>query len=261
MVFACHAEARRYSLVDEVSTAMIATKKIVDEIRAALHSEPRFGLEGRLGLTYRDGTLTMEGEVSNVAAKKLFLERAAAHPKVSGILDRLRVAPTQRMGDDQIRQHLRDALLNEPAFQEHAIFEMEKGRRLADRDTPIDTRGYIEIMVEDGVVTINGQVKGLEEKCLAGVLAWWVPGSRDVINGIAVTPPEELGSDIIAEAVRTALEKDPFVDASQVRIGVKRGDVTLSGIVPTPTEREMAEFDAWYVFGVDRVTNKIEVRS
>ncbi len=25
----------------------------------------------------------------------------------------------------------------------------------------------------------------------AGVLAWWVPGSRDVVNGIAVELPEE----------------------------------------------------------------------
>jgi osmotically-inducible protein OsmY len=33
----------------------------------------------------------------------------------------------------------------------------------------------------------------------------------------------------------------------------------LFGYVPTGTEREMAEFDAWYVFGVDEVINEIEV--
>lgn len=31
-------------------------------------------------------------------------------------------------------------------------------------------------------------------------------------------------------------------------------------LVPTRAEREMAEFDAWYVLGVDRVVNRIEVR-
>ena len=36
---------------------------------------------------------------------------------------------------------------------------------------------------------------------------------------------------------------------------------TLQGIVPTPSEREIAEFDAWYVFGVDKVKNYIEVRA
>jgi osmotically-inducible protein OsmY len=95
---------------------------------------------------------------------------------------------------------------------------------------------------------------------LAGVLAWWVPGSRDVINGIAVEPPEQDSDVAILEAVRLVLEKDPFVDASQIRVGVKNALVRLTGLVPSEAEREMAEFDAWYVFGVDMVDNRIEVR-
>lgn len=41
---------------------------------------------------------------------------------------------------------------------------------------------------------------GLHYKRLAGVLAWWVPVSRDVINGIAVEPSREDGPDAIVEA-------------------------------------------------------------
>lgn len=100
---------------------------------------------------------------------------------------------------------------------------------------------------------------GLDDKRLAGVLAWWVPGSRDVINGIAVEPPEDDSDDAILEAVRLVLEKDPFVNASQIRAGVRGSVVTLLGVVPSEAEREMAEFDAWYVFGVDKVDNRIEV--
>ena len=33
-----------------------------------------------------------------------------------------------------------------------------------------------------------------------------------------------------------------------------------SGLVPSEAEREMAEFDAWYVFAVDKVDNRIEVQ-
>ena len=50
---------------------------------------------------------------------------------------------------------------------------------------------FVDLEVEVGVVTLNGQVPGLDDKRLAGVLAWWVPGSRDVINGVAVEPPED----------------------------------------------------------------------
>jgi len=36
--------------------------------------------------------------------------------------------------------------------------------------------------------------------------------------------------------------------------------VALDGVVPTEAERDMAEHDAWYVFGVEDVVNRIEVR-
>jgi hypothetical protein len=37
--------------------------------------------------------------------------------------------------------------------------------------------------VNNGVVLLDDHVNGLTQKRLAGVLAWWVPGNRDVING------------------------------------------------------------------------------
>jgi osmotically-inducible protein OsmY len=122
-------------------------------------------------------------------------------------------------------------------------------------------RGWLRLSVEDGVVTLDGEVPGLKYKRLAGVLAWWVPGSRDVINGLAVAPDEPDNDAEITDAVRMILEKDPFVDAGQIIVGTVNSVVMLAGLVPTESEREMAEMDAWYVFGVDRVHNKIQVGS
>jgi osmotically-inducible protein OsmY len=233
--------------------------EVLDRVRAALASEPRLDLHRfPIELTFAEGTLTLEGEVKDVAAKKLALERVAALPEVTGILDRLRVRPAQRMGDGEVRDLVRDALLQEPAFADFAL-RRRLGERVETVREPPEARGVIEIEVEDGVVTLNGRVPGLDDKRLAGVLAWWVPGSRDVVNGIAVEPPEDDSDDAILEALRLVLEKDPFVDASQIRVGVKNALVRLTGLVPTEAEREMAEFDAWYVFGVDKVDNRIEV--
>ena len=109
------------------------------------------------------------------------------------------------------------------------------------------------------MVILNGRVPGLASQQLAGVLAWWVPGSRDVINGIVVEPPEEDAPIRIEEAVRIALEKDPLVEASQIRVGVRKTVVRLTGRVPSAAERDAAESDAWYVFGVDNVVNEIEI--
>jgi osmotically-inducible protein OsmY len=232
--------------------------QMVDRVRAALASEPRLDLHKfPIDLRYAEGSLTLEGEVGDVAAKKLALERAAALPEVTGILDRLRVRPAQLMGDGEIRDLVRDALLQEPAFADLAI-RRRLGERVETVRDPFEARGTIQVEVEDGVVTLNGQVPGLDDKRLAGVLAWWVPGSRDVINGIAVEPPEDDSDEAIFEAVRLVLEKDPFVDASQIRVGVKNALVRLTGVVPSGAERDMAEFDAWYVFGVDKVDNRID---
>jgi len=61
------------------------------------------------------------------------------------------------------------------------------------------------------------------------------------------------------EAVGIAFDKDPFADASQVRVGVRHRTVRLTGAVHSHEARDAAEWDAWYVFGVDDVVNELEV--
>ena len=234
---------------------------ILDAVRTALASEPRLtGDAHSIAMDFAEGTLTLEGEVGDVAAKKLALERAAALPGVAAIADRLHVKPAVAMGDGAIRDSLRNALLQEPAFADLAISERVSGKVRFARQ-PDEARGSIEIEVSDGIVWLSGEVPGLDDKRLVGVLAWWVPGSRDVVNGLGVTPPEDESDDEIADAVRMVLEKDFFVDATKLRVGAKRSCVRLEGLVPTESERDMAEFDAWYVFGVDDVDNRIMVRA
>jgi osmotically-inducible protein OsmY len=174
-------------------------------------------------------------------------------PNEQDVLESLRVT----LGAEP-RQHVRDALLAEPALLDCAIYEEVRDNRHLVRDPP-GRRGEVTIIVEDGVVTLDGELPSRAHKRLAGVLAWWVPGSRDVVDGLGVTPYEKDNDEEISDAVRMALEKDPFVDASQVRVVTGGGVVGLTGFVSSEAERDMAENDAWYVFGVGDVINGIEV--
>ncbi|HQT77909.1 MAG TPA: BON domain-containing protein [Rhodopila sp.] len=240
---------------------MTETQDVLDAVRQALHSEPRVhATEGPIHLAYADGELTMEGEVDHIAGKKLGLEAAAKVPGVSRIIDRLRVQPATPMGDGEIRDKVRDALLEETSLASCAIRAWVKGQPEIAR-APADAIGTIDIRVEDGVVTLDGDVTGLGQKRMAGVLAWWVPGSRDVINGIGITPPEQDSEAAITDAVLQVLEKDPFVDAGSIRVHTRRSVVTLDGTVPREAERKLAEDDAWYVFGVDRVVNRLTTQT
>ncbi|MDA8231183.1 MAG: BON domain-containing protein [Magnetospirillum sp.] len=234
--------------------------EMVERVRSELGKEPRIG-EGAhpIALDYKDGVLVMDGELEAVAAKKLALERAAAIPGIVGIVDRLRVAPAERMGDGELARRLGDALAGEGAFARYRVEGAEAGKPRRVLQAPDDAAGAVTFEVSEGVVILNGEVSGLDHKRLAGVLAWWMPGTRDVVNGIAVEPPEDDTEGSLVDGVRIVLEKDPLVPAAQIRVGASGSVVFLSGLVASAAQRDMAEKDAWCVFGVDRVVDDIRV--
>ncbi|HSM40404.1 MAG TPA: BON domain-containing protein [Afifellaceae bacterium] len=225
-------------------------------VRSALLSENRIDMFELSNVSFTDDhALIVEGIVASVKAKKLALERIGALPDVDLIIDRLRVRPAEAMSDSGIRAHLRGAYLQEPSFAGLAITQ-EADRAVS---APPEPGGTLDYSVADGIVTLNGSVPGLASKRLAGLLAWWVPGSRDVINGLSVAGDEEDSPQAVEEAVRIALEKDPFIDAGQIRVGARHHVVRLTGIVATDVQKDMAENDAWATFGVDDVINEIAV--
>lgn len=231
---------------------------VTRRILGALEREPRVNLH-RYPLKVEvgtDGVAILEGEAESVAAKKIALRLAAAAPGVTGIADRLRVAPAQRMTDAEIRDRVRDALIEEAAFDDYGISVISDGDRRSIR--PPRENSYIEAEVRDGVVTLNGKVGSFSHKCLAGVLAWWVAGTRDVVNGLEIVPPQEWTDADITEAVSLVLAKDPLVNAGRIRVATKNAAVTLAGFLAHGSESEMAESDAWRVFGVNNVRNRLE---
>ncbi len=241
---------------------MSNNQNVIKAVQAAWEHEPRINLHTRpLTISYQNQVLTVEGEVQDIAAKKLCMELAIAVPGVTGIVDRLHVTPAVRVGDGAILAAVRDVLLQEPALQDSAVRVRNKGRVEMIRESVVLNSGVIELSVNDGVVLLDDHVPSLAQKRLAGVLAWWVPGSRDVINGMAVEPYEEDNDEELVDAVRLVLEKDPFVNADQIRVSAKHSVITLEGLVINDMQRGITENDAWYVFGVDKVTNKLQIQT
>ena len=237
---------------------MIRAEEVVGSILAALEREPRVNLHAHpIEVGFADGVATLSGEVGGIAAKKLALELAAAQSPVLGVVDRLRVGPSGRREDGAVRDHVCNSFISEPALDSYSVRALVKQEMESVRS--LDLKRILEVEVTDGIVTLNGMAESLSHKRLAGVLAWWVPGSRDVVNGIEVSPPMDDNDDEVADAVRLVLEKDPLVNASQVRLRCHDLVVTLDGAVSTENSRMAAEADAWYVFGVNRVVNKLSV--
>lgn len=235
-------------------------KNLLKEIRAAFEREPRVHVHrNHIRMGFMGDALLIEGEVGEIAAKKLALELAGGFA-ASDIKDRLHLIPAERVGDGALRNSVTNALLEEPTLRNCAIRVWLKGQEETARETQTEPGGTLHVFVENGIVTLEGQVLSLSHKRLAGVLAWWSPGCRDVINELAVSPPEEDSDDEINDAVRLVLEKDHQLPAGQISVTTRDRVVTLEGLVFQETERKQADSDAWYVLGVRNVVNKIELR-
>jgi len=238
--------------------AMPAKEATIRQVRGALENEPRINLHRypiKVGVA--GDVVVLEGDVESLAAKKLALELAAAAEGIRGVVDRLRVAVAERRGDGAIREALCAVLLRAAELQACTVRAAAKGRVETLRDAGDGRGGEIEVAVADGVITLEGTVISLSHKRVAGVLAWWTPGCRDVVNSLAVVPAEEDSDAEVVEALRLVLEMDPRVPGDQITASCRNFVVTLDGCVGTEGERRQAERDAWALFAVDKVINRI----
>lgn len=133
-----------------------------------------------------------------------------------------------------------------------------------------DVLEYYEIQTEvkDHVAVISGEVSSDAEKGLAEEIAKNVEGVNGVVNNIKVD--EEIVhakkansmSQRIADATTTARVKSRLlwssgVPGASVHVNTENGIVTLSGEVPLPAQKELAERLALKTSGVWGVTNNV----
>jgi osmotically-inducible protein OsmY len=152
------------------------------------------------------------------------------------------------------------ALLDEPLLKRCLIHSRLPQVLQSHRKSLPEAQGTIVAAVSDGIVTLNGEVASLIQKWLTGVLAWWTPGCRDVVDELVNVPAQEDNDDAVTETVRLALEKDLFVNATKVQVSTKDRVVTLRGMVPNEAMMQLAERDSWYVAGVKNVVNQLAVK-
>lgn len=228
---------------------------------AALRADERLDRAGQgLEVDARAGVVEITGAVPH-PWQKFYAQRVLEQvPGARQVVNLVLVEPAAGRTDDEIMEHLVDAYLQDPYLRACIVHpEIEDAAlELAVREA--EQTCVIRPEVEDGIVYLRGRVPSLVRKRLAGVLAWWVDGVRDVINDLEVDPPEEDSNEQLADAIKVVLEKDPLVDASTVAVHVSgQGEVMLSGTVRSPEQRQAAENDTWCVLGVRNVTNNLYI--
>lgn len=120
------------------------------------------------------------------------------------------------------------------------------------------------IGVEDGVVTLGGVAYGPVDKDSALSLVSNYPGVKDVIDKIQVAPVSPNDDRIRLAEARAIygapqLNKYAIDPAKPIRITVVSGNVTLTGVVDSESDKDVANIRANGVPGVFKVVNLLQV--
>ena len=126
------------------------------------------------------------------------------------------------------------------------------------------TFNALTIGVENGVVTLGGVAYGPTDRNSAVSLVSNYPGVKDVVDNIEVAPPSPMDDRIriaTARAVYGAPQLNRYAidPAKPIRITVVNGNVTLSGVVDSQADKDVANIRANTVPGVFKVTNDLQV--
>jgi len=207
-------------------------KDVIEELRW----DPRVK-DAEIAVAVKDGVVTLAGSVDSYA-QKYAAERAVERVTgVRAIADELKVraeGPMERSDTDIA----------------HAVVNALKW----DIEVPDDR---ITAEVENGWVTLRGEVDWNYQKTAAERAVRYLTGVKGVSNLITVKP--KVSATEVKEKIEAALKRHAELDAKRITVETHGNRVVLKGEVHSWMERSAAETAAWAAPGVADVEDRLVV--
>lgn len=206
------------------------------DVLAQLDFDPSINAS-HIGVTARNGIVTLSGHVPSLLEKARAEEIAGRVKGVKGVADEIRVELPGRFEtpDETVARRAHERLSSN-----HAV--------------PIDR---LHVSVTDGIVTLRGDVDWQYQREAALYDLRHLSCVRDVRCDVTIKPPVE-GVEI-SRRIHDALERLGLNTGDKIVVKIAGSDVTLAGSVNSWHEKGMAESIAWSVPGVSHVNNHISV--
>jgi osmotically-inducible protein OsmY len=212
--------------------------KLQLDVLEELKWEPAVNAE-QIGVEVKDGIVTLVGHVGSFA-EKWHAEEAAQ--RISGV-KALAVEIDVTLPGECHRHDAEIARAAENILEWLVIL-------------PKDT---VKVMVENGWITLSGELEWGYQRQLAVGAVRYLMGVRGVSDQILITP--KMSSRAIKSDIEAALKRRLTDDTHNIMVDIHGSDVTLTGTVHNRSERVLASQSAWSSPGVRKVVDNITIAS
>jgi osmotically-inducible protein OsmY len=215
---------------------MKTDRELQKDVMDALRWEPDIN-ETNIGVAVKDGVVILSGYVDSYI-EKVNAERAAA--RVDGV--------------KAVVQEIKVKLLSSYECSDEDLAQAAVRALAWNVLIPKDR---VKVVVQDGRVTLTGEVDWRFQKEEAENAICCLRGLRSINNEIIIKPsivPQEVKTKI-----ESALQRNAVLDARQIKVETEGSKVILSGTVRSWAEKEQARRAAWAAPGVTQVEDKIMV--
>jgi osmotically-inducible protein OsmY len=121
--------------------------------------------------------------------------------------------------------------------------------------------GHIQVSVEAGTVTLEGDVDAYWKRNRAESLMLDIRGVVGVVNRLSVVPDLEPQDTVIADDVKSAIARSACPGRNNINVEVHCGLVTLTGNVPSLLSKHNTPHIAESILGVKGVIDHLVVAS
>ncbi len=235
--------------VDNAIDVDLVEARPVDEIRGDVERRLAADVwvdDGLIEVSVENSTVTLSGTVGSSWER----QRAIADAWVTGVSDvQAENLDVSFVARDELRRE--DFWSNVSDSQIHAA--VVDGMMYDPRIPAFD----VDVTVEDGVITLDGRVGSLVAKRAAAEIAQNTVGAKLVHDMVMVRPEQLLADKPLAEKVRGAIERDPYLSEEDVTVAVLNNEVKLRGTVESEFEKNHAIDVVERIGGVVAVTSHL----